>query len=973
MSEFEPIPEENPRQSRSAQKDGGSSDRKSKSSDKHAVKEKKSRSSKNRSSKGDSPPSGQKGGQHGHGRLGSNGSSKSGGKHKSEPLISLTATTELDMGLSETNNVHESVAKSHINAEKHHHHKQQHLVATSTTTTTNTASVLSSRPPSGATSSSVFDNRKSEEATAAKKTSHQRSNAPVTKPVRKLDNITNSEGSSSESSHYAVSGAINNKFQLVYDVIQLDRGKEIQQRHSTSGASAINSNVILAAAPCDKHPPEYFAQLLQDKQNQKAKLNQLWPKHWGSYNDQPERDSLDGNLPSSSFDPSKSKRNLKEKEAAAAGLSSSLEPPIFDLPVSSARSMAGNKSMAPSTKSVMKSANWSGEREPFTHLWVSLSSMYGKLLVVLMLAFCFTEVMDNSIAPLTFQGVFMIYLYVGSIVAIMCIYISLLIDQCPSLTKSRENLTSGDAETGSIGSFDTLKRAHISRAQTPRTSFYLRVGALVFGLATLIFNGLEIAMHSTMEGKCVAEIVFAHPILQALFTFLQMHFLFVNSEVLVEKFGLLARFGFMHLIATNVSLWIRTVVWESANEWLHYLHHQQQLHHGAGGAGAVGPVAQRQYAGRTGGGYMPSADYSYFDDEADFPAANNIDYITASVGNPSSLASNCNSSFEFITQTHIQNMVGLYECFNNNTLGKMWATSMPYLFPFLVEYKLKLELHFSLIAAAVAYIMWRSVGQLKKNGVFQSRLHKQLTSVPDDINNTLDPHRPKGHWRVDCQGASKGLFLGLLSLVAGIIVLIIFFVMKDNVEFRPDLFWLCTGTQVTVLALATIFNAIGFIQLPKLSLSLHKPLHLDVLLANITTYGVFIYAIFGLIVGGTNLYDQKHVMIFVSNGLLLIQATMQGMFIAEASKRVCTSRYQMLFKPGRQIVTFLLFANITLWLLDTFMTHNWMTQELHFSFYGFLAWGIISRLALPLLVFYRFHSAVVLIEIWKNTYRTKDV
>jgi hypothetical protein len=104
MSEFEPIPEEIPRQSRSAQKDGGSSDRKSKSSDKHAVKEKKSRSSKNRSSKGDSPPSGQSG--HGHGRLGSNGSSKSGSKHKSEPLISLSATAEMDMGLSEANHVH---------------------------------------------------------------------------------------------------------------------------------------------------------------------------------------------------------------------------------------------------------------------------------------------------------------------------------------------------------------------------------------------------------------------------------------------------------------------------------------------------------------------------------------------------------------------------------------------------------------------------------------------------------------------------------------------------------------------------------------------------------------------------------------------------------------------------------------------------------------------------------------------------
>ena len=44
---------------------------------------------------------------------------------------------------------------------------------------------------------------------------------------------------------------------------------------------------------------------------------------------------------------------------------------------------------------------------------------------------------------------------------------------------------------------------------------------------------------------------------------------------------------------------------------------------------------------------------------------------------------------------------------------------------------------------------------------------------------------------------------------------------------------------------------------------------------------------------------------------------------------------------------------------------------LHCRFYGLLAWGIISRISLPLLIFYRFHSCVVLVEIWKNTYRTK--
>ena len=38
-----------------------------------------------------------------------------------------------------------------------------------------------------------------------------------------------------------------------------------------------------------------------------------------------------------------------------------------------------------------------------THMWVVLSSMYGKLVVLLTIAFCLTEVMDNSILPLTFQ------------------------------------------------------------------------------------------------------------------------------------------------------------------------------------------------------------------------------------------------------------------------------------------------------------------------------------------------------------------------------------------------------------------------------------------------------------------------------------------------------------------------------------------------------------------------------------------
>ena len=90
------------------------------------------------------------------------------------------------------------------------------------------------------------------------------------------------------------------------------------------------------------------------------------------------------------------------------------------------------------------------------------------------------------------------------------------------------------------------------------------------------------------------------------------------------------------------------------------------------------------------------------------------------------------------------------------------------------------------------------------------------------------------------------------------------------------------------------------------------------------------------------------------------------MIVAEASRRICSTRAQQMAKPGRQLITFLLFANITLWILDTFLTHNWITQELQLQFYGLLAWGIISRISLPLLIFYRFHSCVVLVEVRKT-------
>ena len=137
---------------------------------------------------------------------------------------------------------------------------------------------------------------------------------------------------------------------------------------------------------------------------------------------------------------------------------------------------------------------------------------------------------------------------------------------------------------------------------------------------------------------------------------------------------------------------------------------------------------------------------------------------------------------------------------------------------FLFLRRIKIDIHFSLIAAAVTYIMWKSVGDDKIKKM-------EGKKIDDDIVGK----KRRGYWRVDCQSASKGrqrfrgklriltlkysgLFLGLLCLVGGIIILIIFFVMKDSPEFRGQMFWIYSGAEIVILVFSILASLAAFVQ-----------------------------------------------------------------------------------------------------------------------------------------------------------------
>ena len=104
-----------------------------------------------------------------------------------------------------------------------------------------------------------------------------------------------------------------------------------------------------------------------------------------------------------------------------------------------------------------------------------------------------------------------------------------------------------------------------------------------------------------------------------------------------------------------------------------------------------------------------------------------------------------------------------------------------------------------------------------------------------------------------------------------------------------------------------------------------------------------------------------------------IKAVAQTLFILDASRRNTYSADQQRRKPGREVVTFLLVANFAMWTFNT-LEKSRADRSIHpvpLQFYGSWPWIIITNVSMPLAIFYRFHSTVVLCEIWKRCYKVK--
>ncbi|XP_053663708.1 proton channel OtopLc-like [Anopheles marshallii] len=526
------------------------------------------------------------------------------------------------------------------------------------------------------------------------------------------------------------------------------------------------------------------------------------------------------------------------------------------------------------------------------HLGTALSALYAKLLIIMGVTLPVTELVASG-APANFHHPFYLYLHGVSILFCTYLYVARwrrqahldFLAQCPD------------------GAEGAVKPAAPVPAHSHSGSFYLRIGAIAFGIGSLVYSALDFGQYFELDGKhpplpgedddgCRNFLVALMPAVRMLLCVVQMQFIIVTGKDFgLDRHAFVSRFGLMHMLASNVCEWLYVLVEEAKHEIVHLDHSLQ---------------TNRTDHARTGS-------------KPQLPGA---------------------------------------QCRSTNIMSTLVQNAAPFLFPCTIEY--------SLICALTMYELWSALNRTT-----------DPTRKPTPADRALTG-RPANRLSIDCSSAQRGLFGGIVTVVLTLIVLIMYFVLRKErhlqhaatleiVVYEIALYSVTTGAVVAAMVRMRDLRVVT-----QRSVRVGNPaaLPIDCHLLLVTQTGIYIYGVFSII-GTYHTHGQLLHWAVLSEVLALAQTSLQTLFVLSTWWRRCKGARQNRTKPGREIVTFLLVANLAAWMVNSLVKSNASFRPLVMGFYGAAAWSIIAHISMPLAIFYRFHSTICLFEIWKNSYKAR--
>ncbi|XP_027626616.1 proton channel OTOP3 [Tupaia chinensis] len=301
----------------------------------------------------------------------------------------------------------------------------------------------------------------------------------------------------------------------------------------------------------------------------------------------------------------------------------------------------------------------------------------------------------------------------------------------------------------------------------------------------------------------------------------------------------------------------------------------------------------------------------------------------------------------------------------NATMCEVFRKGYLMLYPFSTEY--------CLICCAVLFVMWKNVGR---------RLGPHAGAHPSA--------RP-----FHLHGAIFGPLLGLLVVVAGVCVFVLFQIQASGPAIERQYFTLYYAFYAAVLPAMSLAcltgTAIHGLEERELDTLKNPTRSLDVVLlmgAALGQMGISYFSIVAIV--ATHAHEPPTRLILAYSLLLIAQHIVQNLFIIEGLHRrplweaapeglvgkpeAEPPRRESLLELGqglrRASLAYIHFYSHLnrerrgLWMMPAFGIHPEFENGLEKDFYGYRTWFTIVNFGLPLGVFYRMHSVGGLVEVY---------
>jgi hypothetical protein len=298
---------------------------------------------------------------------------------------------------------------------------------------------------------------------------------------------------------------------------------------------------------------------------------------------------------------------------------------------------------------------------------------------------------------------------------------------------------------------------------------------------------------------------------------------------------------------------------------------------------------------------------------------------------------------------------------------------LSYIYPFVIE--------FALTGSGVFLVMFLNIGVISAN---------------EDPEPVCETHPPQKSYKTRCieilkehiyfTHSLKGFLCGLCVLISAIASVFVYFYAGErnpgvcNGEYHSELL---VNVSATILNLFGIIACIfGVVRLQKLHheprfRNLHTPtssFDLDVVILYFGAFFSIIYSWLVLLTGSLGHNEElgcDHANIQIVMGIMeIIQVLIQILYLKEFRQKLLPQGLKGKM-PGRQIAMYIFLLNFSQWIILTFERQTLDASIHEIKFYG-IAWIIIERITIPFTIFFRFHSAMITLELWEEVYKMNN-